>query len=282
MSPPVTVEPEWWNGVTMDAARTGALLRARQSIAAARADDVFLHAAALAFYALISVAPLVVVALWVTTLVVGAEQVQDLADRLARVAPPALGVDRALQRVASLSTTGGLAAVVAALWPATAYGAGLVRVLDRIASDRERTGLRGRGAALLLVGLVPVLVLGSLVAGYAGAATLGDSPVEVVIGLVLGLVLSFAATVATVAVIYRVFPRTPPGWQDTRRGALVAAASIALLSVGYVAYLRLGANFEQRYASDALTSVVLLGVWLYAANIALLAGYRVARRPARL
>lgn len=255
-----------------------AFRRVRNAVGAARADDVFLYAAALAFYGLISVAPLVVVALWITTLVVGSGQVHQVADHLARLAPPALGVDRALQRVANLSTTFGVVAVVAALWPATAYGAGLVRVLDRIGGHRKGTGLRGRGAALLLVCLMPVLVLGSLIAGYAGAATLGDSPGEVAAGLVFGLVLSFAATVAAVAVIYKVFPREPPGWMDTLRGALVAAACIAILSVGYVAYLRLGANFEQRYASDALASVVLLGVWLYAANIALLVGYRIARR----
>jgi membrane protein len=243
---------------------------------------VFLYAAALAFYGLISVAPLVVVALWVTTLVVGAGQVHQVADDLARLAPPALGVDRALQRVADLSTTLGVVAVAAALWPATAYGAGLARVLDRIGGDREGTGLRGRGAALLLVCVMPVLVLGSLIAGYAGAATLGDSPGEIAGGLVFGFVLSLAATVAAVAVIYKVVPRTPPRWRDTLRGALVAAGSIAILSVGYVAYLRLGANFEQRYASDALASVVLLGIWLYAANIALLVGYRIARRDARL
>jgi uncharacterized BrkB/YihY/UPF0761 family membrane protein len=209
--------------------------------------------------------------------VVGTGEVHDVADHLSRLAPPALGVDRALQRVAHLSTTLGLAAVVGALWPATAYGAGLVRVLDRIAGDRDGGGLRGRGAALVLVCLVPVLVLGSLVAGYAGAAALGDSAPEVAVGLCAGLVMSFAATVAAVAIIYKVFPRTPPGWPDTLRGAFLAAGSIAVLSIAYVAYLRLGANFEQRYASDALASVVLLGLWLYAANIALLVGFRVAR-----
>ncbi|MEY2473642.1 MAG: rane protein [Actinomycetota bacterium] len=251
---------------------------ARLAVSAARADDMFLHAAALAFYGLISFAPVVVVALWVTTLVVGAGQVHHVADYFARVAPPAFGVDRALQRVAHLSTTLGLLAVVAALWPATAYGAGLVRVLDRVGGETQDAGLRGRGAALLLVCFVPMLVLATLVAGYAGAAALGDSAAEVAVGLSLGLVLSFAAAIATVAAIYKVFPRTPPGRRDTLRGAVVAAASIALLSVGYVAYLRFGANFEHRYASDALAAVVLLGVWLYAANIALLVGYRVARR----
>ena len=234
----------------------------------------------MAFYGLISVAPLVVVALWITTLLVGEAQVQEVGDDLARLAPPALGVDRALERVAELGTTVGLVALVAALWPATAYGSALVRVLDRLDGDRGSTGLRGRGAALLLVGLVPVLVLGSLAAGYVGAAALGDTGAEIAIGLALSLALSFTATVATVAIIYRVFPQHPPGWPAPLRGALVAAASISSLSVAYIAYLRLGANFEQRYASDALAAVVLLGVWLFAANTALLVGYRVACRRA--
>lgn len=242
---------------------------------------MFLHAAALAFYGLISTAPLVVVALWTTALLVGAGEVHHVAGDLARLAPPGVGIDVALRRVANLSTTLGLAAVAATLWPATAYGAGLVRVLDRVAGDRGGRGLRGRGVALLLVFVVPVLVLGSLVAGYVGAAALGDSAAEIAVGLCAALALSFAATVAAVAAIYKLFPRSPPDWHATLRGALVAAASIAVLSVAYVAYLRLGANFEHRYASDALASVVLLGVWLYAANIALLAGYRVARRHRR-
>jgi membrane protein len=259
--------------------RPGQLARdTRLGFAEARAEDVFLYSAALAFYGLISVAPLVVVALWVTSLVVGKAEVHQVAGDLARLAPPALGIDRALERVADVGTTLGLLAVVAALWPATAYGSALVRVLDRSAGDRAASGLRGRGAALVLVGLVPVLVLGSLVASYVGAAALGDTGVQVAVGLGLALIFGFSTTVATVAVVYRVFPRSPPGWRATLAGAFVAACSISVLSVGYVAYLRLGANFERRYASDALAAVVLLGVWLYAANVALLLGYRLARR----
>jgi len=258
-----------------------AFARSRRAVAEARADDAFLYAAALAFFGLISVAPLVVVALWVTTLLVGEAQVQDVGDDLARLAPPALGVDRALERVAELGTTVGLVAVAAALWPASAYGAALVRVLDRLDGERSSTGLRSRGATVLLIGLVPVMVLGSLAAGYLGAAALGDTGVEIMIGLVLALALSFTATVATVAVIFKVLPQHPPGWPATIRGAVVAAGGIATLSVAYVAYLRLAANFEQRYASDALAAVVLLGVWLFASNVALLLGYRTARRAGR-
>jgi uncharacterized BrkB/YihY/UPF0761 family membrane protein len=121
-------------------------------------------------------------------------------------------------------------------------------------------------------------MLGSLVASYAGATALGDSGPEIALGLVLALVTGFAATVATVAVIYKVFPRNAPAWPATVRGALVAAGIISVLSAGYVAYLRLGANFERRYASTALAAVVLLGLWLFAANIALVVGFRTTAR----
>jgi membrane protein len=252
--------------------------RASRAVATARADDLFLYSAALAFYGLISVAPLVVVALWVTSLVVGPTQIDQAAAELARFSPQALGADRALERVADLGTRLGLVAVVAAVWPATAYGSALVRVLDRLAGDRDATGLRRRGAALLLVCLAPVLMLASLVATYAGATALGDTPGELAVGLAAALVYGFGATLVTVGVIYRVFPRTPLDWRSTIHGALIAAASISVLSVAYVAYLRLGANFERRYASDALAAVVLLGLWLFAANTALLIGYRAAHR----
>lgn len=255
--------------------------RARRAVAEARAGDAFLYAAALAFFGLVSVAPLVVVALWVTSVLVGEEHVREVGDDLARFAPPDLGVEVALERVADLGITGGLVAVAAALWPASAYGAALVRVFDRLDGEHSSSALRGRGATLLLIGLVPALVLGSLAAGYVGAAALGDTAVEIMIGMGLALASSFTATVATVGVIFKVLPRHPPSWPATVRGSVVAAGGIAALSVAYVAYLRLGANFGQRYASDALAAVVLLAAWLFASNIALLLGFRVARRADR-
>ncbi len=130
-----------------------------------------------------------------------------------------------------------------------------------------------------MVGVVPVLVLAGLLATYAGAAVLGDSPVETVVGLALAVVFGFAATAAAIIVIYRVLPESPPHWPSTLRGTGVAAMGISLLSVAYVAYLRLGTDFEQRYAPDAVAAVVLLGLWLFLANLVLLVGYKVTRRP---
>ncbi|MDQ3680304.1 MAG: YihY/virulence factor BrkB family protein [Actinomycetota bacterium] len=250
-------------------------------MASARAHDLFLYGAALAFYGLVSVAPFVVLALWLTTLIVGDDDVRRVAAQLDQLAPRALGADRALQRVSDLGVRAGLVAVVAGLWPATAYGSGLARVLDRLTLGQEHDwkGLRGRGLTLALVGFVPVLILAGLLASYAGASVLGDSPVQTAVGLALAVVFGFVATAAAVIVIYRVFPKSAPDWPSTLRGAGVAASGISLLSVAFVAYLRLGANFEQRYELDALAAVMLLGLWLFFANVALLVGYKMAREP---
>ncbi|MDP8993267.1 MAG: YihY/virulence factor BrkB family protein [Actinomycetota bacterium] len=252
--------------------------RVRHIAARAREDDIFLHAAALAFYGLVSVAPLVVVALWLVSLVVGDDEVRRTAEKLGRFAPRQLGADRALERVADVGTRAGVVAVVAALWPATAYGAGLVRVFDRLSegAERELKGLRGRGLALCLVGLVPALILSSLLASYVGVKLLGDGALPTAAGLVLALALGFLATAAAVTLIYKVFPHRSPPWHSMLRGTVVAAGGTSLLSVAYVAYLRLGADFEQRYTSDAVAAIVLLALWLFLANVALLVGYKVA------
>lgn len=230
-----------------------------------------------------SVAPLVVVALWVMGLVVGDDEVRRTASRLGELAPRRLGVDRAFARVADVGTRLGVLAVLAALWPATAYGSGLVRVFDRIGpgAERELKGLRGRAMALALVGLVPVLALASLVAAYLGLRAFGDSALEKAAGVVVALASCFAVTTVAAMVVYKVFPHEPPRWPSALRGTLVAAGGISLVSVGYGAYLRHGADFERRYASDALAAVVLLGVWLFLANLSLLVGFKVATRLSR-
>ncbi len=118
----------------------------------------------------------------------------------------------------------------------------------------------------------------AVVASYVSTATPGDSAVEVAVGVVLAVAAGFVTTVATVALVYMVFPRRPPNWRAVLRGATIAASGVSLLSAAYVMYLRYGANFERRYASDALAAVVLFGLWLFTLNAALLIGYRAARR----
>ncbi|MGH2766305.1 MAG: YhjD/YihY/BrkB family envelope integrity protein, partial [Actinomycetota bacterium] len=66
-------------------------------MARARRDDILLLAGGLAFYALVSVVPLVIVSLWVTGLLVPDDRIQSFADKLSAMAPKSIGVDEAVR-----------------------------------------------------------------------------------------------------------------------------------------------------------------------------------------
>ncbi|HEX2043488.1 MAG TPA: YihY/virulence factor BrkB family protein [Acidimicrobiales bacterium] len=244
-----------------------------------RNEDVFLLSAALAFYALVSVVPFSILVLWVVSVFTGESRVKEVADRLADVLPANLGVEGAFQRVADLGARLGVGALLALLWPATAYGSGLRRAFDRLSRNRdeEAKGLRGRALAFGLLGVVPALALAALVASLLGTKVLGEGPLATVLGWLLALVFGFVAGTLGATALYRLFA---PGHLSTKamvRGAAAAAAAIAVVSVGYVAFLNVGADFERRYATSGLAAIVLLALWLYLANALILLGFRIAQ-----
>ncbi|MDQ3642423.1 MAG: YihY/virulence factor BrkB family protein [Actinomycetota bacterium] len=244
-----------------------------------RSEDVSLLSAGLSFYALVSVVPFAVLVLWLVSLITGKARVREVAEQLARHLPAKLGVDNALQRVADLGVGLGVGALAALVWPASAYGAGLRRSFARLADnqDEDVKGLRGRGLALGLVGVVPALALAGLVAAYLGTAVVGDGGAALVAGWVLALAFGFVASAVSVAVIYRLFAPTSLGWQSIARGAVAAGGAISVVSLGYVIFLNSGVDFERRYATSGLAAVVLLAVWLFVTNALILVGFEIAQ-----
>jgi Virulence factor BrkB len=147
-----------------------------------RRHDLPFYAAGLTFYAAIAVVPLLLVAWFVTSLVLGDEVVRTLTLALAEYAPTSLGLREGVRSLGEVGPRLGIASLAAALIAATSYGDGLVRALDRIAErDRRAKGLRGRGLALVFVAavylyLVQVVLLGGyilslILGGLAGASS---------------------------------------------------------------------------------------------------------------
>ena len=241
-------------------------------------EDILLFAAGLAFYALVSVAPLTILVLWITSLVIGDSKVQVLAEELRRIAPTNLGADKALQRIAALGTQVGVPAIVAGLWPATSYGAGLKRAFERLSSrkGRQAKGLRGRGLALLV--LLPLWVVGGLVSSYLGTTLLGEDLGARIVGVIVAVVTGFFGAAFGIALIYRIFPPDPLSWRAIAKGTAVTAAGVSVLSAAFSLYLGVAANFEQHYASTGLAGFVLLAVWLFLSNTLLLVGFKAAAK----
>ena len=243
-----------------------------------RQEDIFLLSAGLAFYALVAVVPFSMLVLWIVSHIAGSGSVHQVADFLSRRLPPKLPVGDALTRVADLGGSLGIGALVALVWPATAYGAGLARAFDRLCpgADEPAKGLRGRALALALVGVMPALVLVGLVATYAGTSLADHGFVAGILGWALALAVGLLTSGAAAAAIYKLFSPRPVGARGVVQGGALAGAAISLLSAGYAVFLHFGTDFEHRYATSGLAAVVLLALWLFLANAVILVGYQVA------
>lgn len=249
---------------------------ARRVVARARREDVLLLSGALGFYALVSLVPLVILALWLTGIVVSESRIHAFADQLSRVAPENIGIDSAVQGVAEQGTRLGVVAGLLALWPATAYGSGLAQAFEHITPthDRRRSGIRGRGLAVLI--LLPLFLVGSILASFVGTKVLGDARVGAVLGPVLALLAGFLIAAVAIALIYRIFPPEILGWRAVAKATVFTSVGVSVLSLGFVLYVSLGANFQERYATSWMGVVILMAVWLYLANVLLLVGYKIA------
>jgi membrane protein len=240
-----------------------------------RRHDLAFYAAGLTFYAAIAVVPLLLVAWFVTSLVLGDEPVTTLTLALAEYAPASLGLQQGVRSLGEVGPRLGIASFAAALVPATSYGDGLVRALDRIAErDRRAKGLRGRLLALVFVAALPPVVMAELGAvavlpgalGFTGRFNLASVAVAFVVGwLSAGLL---------VGVLYRAFSPRPIRSGPLALGAALTGSFLAGMSLTWLLLLRFGVDVGIAFGgSDLLGTVVVAAVYLYLVQLVLLGGY---------
>jgi uncharacterized BrkB/YihY/UPF0761 family membrane protein len=243
-----------------------------------RGQDIPLYASGLAFYALVSAAPLTIVAAWIASLILGDDRIREMAAQTQQHAPGGIQVGSFVQSIADAGTSIGLVAVLTALWPASSYGAGLRRAFDHLSSRKvqQAKGLRGRGLALLV--LLPVFVAGSLLGSFVGTTLLGDTGIAHVAGLAIALLTGFIAAAVGTALIYRIFPPERMPLRSILKGTLFTAAAISVLSLGMSVFLGAAGGAEQQhFGSTGMALLVLFAVWLFLSNAALLVGYFVVQ-----
>src|SRR3569623_17799 len=248
----------------------------KQSIDSWAEDYAPSMGAALSYYTLFSIAPLLIIVIAVAGLFFGADAVRGVifAQLQALMGTEGAEAIREMLSTASDAKTGGLAAIVSViglLIGATTVFNALQNDLDRIwrAPARVKSSgvwnlLRTRQLSFGIILAVAFLLTVSLVTSAAlatigkwGGAWFGGWEV---LAQVLDLVVNFALLTAVFALIYKMIPRVQVGWRDVWIGA--AVTSLLFVLGKFLIGLYLGKS-NMTSSFGAAGSMVLVMVWVY-------------------
>ena len=252
------------------------------------------RAATLTYYGFLSLFPALIVAVALLAIFGNYPATyESIIDTLREAAPgPAVDtIDSALRNVlqnsGSASQLLGIGLIVALVSASGATGAA-IRSLQVI-NEQEGRGIVGSRVAqllltltlmaLLLLAFTALLVAGPLFSSIADAAGLEASSRSLVSALRYPV--GMAALLAALLLLYWRGPAGPKRRPlEHLPGALLAAALGLIASVGFSVYVSHFSSYDATYG--ALGAIIVLLIWLYLGNLALLIGALVNRELRRV
>jgi membrane protein len=230
-----------------------------------------LLSAGIAFFAILSIAPVLVTAMSVYGAVNTPEEASRQLTTVSRMLPtevePVVADQLTTIAAASskLDTLRGLTALAIALWTATAAASSLIDALTVAYHETESRGFLRRTALAVCFVLLGALLLGGVLAaaGVVARAT-ADAPgwARAVVPWVAWLALA-ALMSAMLAVLYRLAPdRKQARWQWTSWGAASATVLWLATSVALFAYVQRLGTYESTYGSLAGVAISMFWLWV--------------------
>jgi membrane protein len=246
-------------------------------------DNLTDWAAALTYYGVLSIFPMLLVLVSLLGLV-GTSVTQPLIDNLGKVAPgPAQQIlTSAIQNLQSNQGAASLALIVGvavALWSASGYVAAFMRASNAIYDVEEgrpiwktapvRLGVTIVLVVLLIVCAVMVVFTGGLAQQAGNVIGLGSTFVtvwDIAKWPVLLLIVSFMF-----ALLYWASPNAKqPGFRWVSPGGIVGVVLWIVASAAFAFYVANFSSYNKTYG--ALAGVIVFLVWLWISNIAILLG----------
>jgi membrane protein len=277
------------------------MLSARQALRALgnaashwMARGAFQHAAALAFYTLFSLAPLMILLITIVGTVLGEEAARgEIAARIsAQVGPRAAEVVEDAVRSSRIDESGLLPTLLgigALLVGATTVFAQLQSSLNEfwgVTARPSRSGvvvyLMSRLASLGLVLVIGLLLLTSLVISTALGAILQFAshwvPVPPPVVTLLDITLSLAGATLLFGMVFKILPDVQLRWPDVWFGAFVTSLFFVVGRFGISLYLTQTAP-DSTYG--AAGSLVILLLWVYYSSLILFFGAAITQAVIR-
>ncbi|MFJ9711313.1 YihY/virulence factor BrkB family protein [Streptomyces sp. NPDC101234] len=245
-------------------------------------DDVTDWAAALTYYAVLALFPVLLVILSILGLTIPTAK-PEVIDHMAQAAPEesrAL-LRSTLRQMANQSSTAWTLIFLggaAALWSGSSYLSVFRRALHamhRVSSHRPvwRTAPRIIATALVLIAVLLTSTLaffltGDLTRRLGAALNLGAGPQEAWGTLRWPVVAAVA--VLLVLVLYRSGPAPSRPVRKMAPGGTLAVVLLVAVTVGFAVYTAHAGTYHRLYGS--LAGVVVFLIWLWLSNLALLIG----------
>ena len=238
------------------------------------ADDASHMAAGVAYYAILSLFPLMLGLLAVFGLFLPSETIQEeLFDFFERNLPGATDVlKQNIEDVIRLRGAVGVVSLVLLFWSASAMFGAISRAINRawdIHRDRPFHIRKLRDITMALgTGILFALSVGATSALSILPST--DLPVLGAAANVGTRLFAFLPSLAIFLLLYKFIPNTKTYWRFVWPGALLAAILFEVAKSSFVLYLDRFANYEQVYGS--VGSVIALLVWIYFSAFILILG----------
>lgn len=257
-----------------------------------RANGDTMYAAAISYYVLFSLFPLLIVAVAVFGLVVRDQELETRAvDAIVDQIPEEIDLrDQVQETVQGVTRSNngllGLAGLLGAAWTASGMFGALRRALNRafeVPGSRPflRAKLLDLAGVLGVMALALLSVTASAALGVARAVANGlfAGLVPNVLWALLYLLVPLAISFLTFLLVYRVVPSRTLGVSQLWAGALVAAAAFEAAKAGFGLYLANFGRYQEVYG--ALGGVVAFLFFVFLASSILLYGAELASTMAR-
>lgn len=232
-------------------------------------DDGPHWAAAIAYYALLSFIPILLLAAFAASVVIDIDTaVEQVGGIMGDLLPEG---EEQVQQIVEQAYAGRAAAgffsVIALLWSGTRIFGAATRALN-VAYDVEQS--HGVIRRFLLQVIMLVFVGGLIVMGllarafldiFAGTDLLDFGERGAVID-VLQVAMPFLLTTLGFTLVYRFVPRYRPGWIPSLVGALIAGGLFWGGRGLFLVYLRSFANYDDVYGPIAILIIIIFWIWI--------------------
>lgn len=233
-------------------------------------ERLMVQSAGVAFFAVLSVAPVLVTALSIYGFLNTPESAIRQLSEVAEMLPPDLQRAVADQLIsitaasAQVLTWRGLAGLLVALWTATTATTYLIDGVGIAYHQADTRGFLRRGALALLFVLGGAVVLAGLItvaSVVAGAVAGAPGPVQTAVSVASWVAVS-ALMAGALSVLYRFAPdRTQAQWRWISAGAVLATAVWLATTLGFFAYVQNLGNYQSTYGSLAGVAISMFWLW---------------------